>query len=261
MKIFYSDLQVGSLFLFFIALLQFLLVTLASPSLVAAEPLSTTAQKYYYGIGVSKSFQKAFTLYLEAARAGDVAAMFVVGGMYMKGQGVESNPPQGFRWLYRAAIEGRSSKESQRILGQFFLTGQGVPQNYSEALRWYERAAQGGDREAQSELAFLYFSGNVVARDYEKALYWFELAARNGYPLAQYNVGMLWYTGNGVATVDMVQAYAWFNLAAANGSMGGYYSKKYLETILSADELRKAQDMSTVLYRDIAGDQKAVGGR
>ncbi|HID69515.1 MAG TPA: sel1 repeat family protein [Desulfobacterales bacterium] len=223
---------------------------------VAAESLSSTAQKFYYGIGAPKNIQKAFTLYLKAAQRGDVNAMFIVGGLYMQGQGTSVNQAEAFKWLYKAALNGRSSKESQRILAHFFISGKNVPQNYSEALHWYEAAAENGDPEAQSELAFLYFSGKVVDRDYDKAFYWFDIAARNGYTLAQYNMGILWYTGNGVSGVDMVKAYAWFNLAAANGHSNGASAKSFLESILSEEELLTAQDLSTKLYREIERVQK-----
>ena len=218
---------------------------------LAREPLVSAAQKYYYGIGAPKNYHKAFKLYLKAAQNGNVDAMFIAGGMYMQGLGTSINKPEAFKWLYKAAVNGRSSKESERILGQSFLTGENVPQNYEEALHWYERAAKGGDAAAQSELGSLYFSGKMLDKDYEKARHWFEIAARDNYPLAQYNMGIIWYTGNGVATIDMVRAYAWFNLAGSNGHSNGVVAKQYLETILSVDELKRAQQLSTKLYREI----------
>lgn len=227
-----------------------------SLSTIRAEPLSSTAQKFYYGIGAPKNLHKAFTLYLKAAEKGEVDAMFIVGGLYMQGQGVSVNPAEAFRWLYKAALNGRSSKESQRILAQFFISGKNVPQNYKEALHWYKAAAENGDPEAQSELAFLYFSGKAVDRDFNEAFHWFNIAAKNGYPLAQYNMGILWYTGNGVPGVDMVKAYAWFNLAAANGHPDGVAAKSFLESTLSGEELLKAQDLSTKLYREIRMGQR-----
>lgn len=217
----------------------------------ATETLMSTAQRYYYGNGAPKSFPKAFQLYLKAARMGDVDAMFIVGGMYMQGQGTPVNTSEAFKWLYDAAINGRSSKESERILAEFFVTGKNVPQNFEEALHWYELAANGGDFEAQSELGYLYFTGKLGDKDYEKAGRWFEVAAKNGYPLAQYNMGILWYTGNGVATVDMIKAYAWFSLAAANGYGSGEVARKFLETILSDKELNEGQNASMELFREI----------
>ena len=236
-----------------ILIVTLVLFSLALPSVPFAETetLLSTAKRYYYGIGIPQNINKAFRLYLKAANQGDVDGMFIVGGLYMQGHGTVTNQREAFKWLYRAALNGRSSKESQRILGQFFLSGTNVPQNYEEALRWYELAAMGGDAEAQSELAFLYFTGKFVGKDYDKVEHWFNIAARNGYPQAQYNMGILWYTGNGVPGVDNKKAYAWFNLAAANGHPSGVAAKSFLETVLSAEELASAQRYSTELYLQI----------
>ncbi len=219
----------------------------------ANETIMSTARKYYYGTGVVQNMGRAFKLYRKAANEGDVNAMFIVGGMYMRGFGTPVNRSQAFKWLYQAAEEGKSSKESERILAEFFITGSNVPQNFKEALHWYEKAAESGDQEAQSELGFLYFSGRGNDRDFEKARYWFEKAARKGYPLAQYNMGILWYTGNGVERVDIVESYTWFNLAAANGDARGIAAKKFLQTILSSKEIAKAQKHSANIYREITG--------
>jgi TPR repeat protein len=234
-----------------ISILVLTIQVLTFATVSAKETLLSTAQKFYYGVGAPKNYHKAFKLYLKAAQAGNVDAMFIAGGMYMQGQGTTVNRAEAFKWLYKAAINDRSSKESERIIGQSFITGENVPQNYEEARYWYERAAEGGDAAAQSELGVLYFSGKMLDKDYEKARHWFDIAARNNYPLAQYNMGILWYTGNGVNTIDMVKAYAWFNLASSNGHNNGKVAKQFLETILSADELKSAQQLSIKLYKEI----------
>ena len=234
-------------------LLSAIIITFSGSNVCCSETetIMDTARKYYYGDRAPRNINKAFRLYLQAAQNGNVEAMFIVGGMYKQGYGTPVDEGESFRWLYDAALNGRSSKESERILGQSFISGTSVPQNYEEAIRWYELAAKGGDQEAQSELAFLYFSGNHVAQDYEKAKYWFNIAARKGYAIAQYNMGIIWYTGNGVDAIDTKKAYAWFNLSAANGYGSGATAKNFLETILSDEELRIAQKYSIELYRDI----------
>jgi len=234
-----------------ILFLLFSLVMVTESTAFAVETTMSVAQKYYYGHGTPKNLRKAFNLYLKAAKKGNVDAMFIVGGMYMKGMGVKTDTGEAFKWLYNAAINGKSSKESERILAQFFITGQNVPQNYDEAMHWYELAAKRGDPDAQSELGYLYFTGKLSEKDYEKAGYWFEKAARKGYALAQYNMGILWYTGNGVPTVDMIKAYSWFSVAATNGHGSAVAATNFLNTILSSNELQEAQNVSVKLYKEI----------
>lgn len=240
-----------------VAFLLFLGITLlfAPPICAETDPavemLKQNAQKYYWGKEVKQNLPMALALYLQAAHRGDTEAQFIVGGMYFQGIGTEKNPKEAFKWLYEAAQNGESTPKSQKILGQAFLLGNVVPQNYSESLQWYHRAAENGDRDAQNELAFLYYVGRGVEQDFKKSFEWFEKAARGGLPVAQYNVGIMWYTGNGVEQTDLVQAYTWLSLAAANGHRDASAASKYLETVLSAPELNQAQQQATLLYNEI----------
>lgn len=222
----------------------------------AIETLMVNAQKYYWGgKEVRQNLPRAFAYYLLAAQKGDTEAQFIVGGMYFQGIGTEKNPKEAFKWLYKAAENGESTPKSQKILGQAFLMGSVVPQNYTESLQWYQRAAENGDHDAQNELAFLYYVGKGVEQDFKKSFEWFEKAGKGGLPVAQYNVGIMWYTGNGVETTDLVQAYTWLSLAAANGHRDAVAASKYLETILSAPELKEAQQQATLLYNQINARQ------
>lgn len=218
----------------------------------ATERLKQTARKYYFGIGVGQDYGRALALYLEAARMGDAEAQFIAGGMYFVGRGTAKNPREAFRLLYQAAINGKSSPESQKIIAQTFLVGQVVPKNYPEALRWYEEASGNGDRDAQNELGFMYVvGGNGMDRDPEKAFKLFEQSARSGLAIAQYNLGIMLSTGNGVEQADLATAYAWFNLAAANGFSDAVAARASLEAALSPQELARAQRVSDELFQQI----------
>jgi TPR repeat protein len=217
----------------------------------AKEPggsLKARARSYYYGKGAPQDYSKALSLYRQAAQAGDPEAQYIAGGMYFKGMGTPVDYTSAFELLYKAALSGKSTVESQRILGQSFLLGRGVPKNFAEARHWYNLAAAEGDREAQNELAFMYFVGNGVEQDYEQAYEWFQKAARGGLPVAQYNVGIMLYSGNGVPESDLVGAYAWFSLAASNGHAPAGPAQQSLESILSKEQLEKAQMQARDLY-------------
>ncbi len=215
------------------------------------ESLKFNAQKYYWGNEVRQNLPKSFSLYLQAAQKGDTEAQFIVGGMYFKGVGTEKNPKEAFKWLYKAAVNGESTPQSQKILGQAFLLGNGVPQNYTKSIQWYEKASENGDHDAQNELAFLYYVGKGVEQDFTASFKWFEKAAKGGLAVAQYNVGIMWYTGNGVEKPDMIQAYTWLSLAAANGHQDASAASKYIETVLNASELKQGQQQAVVLYDQI----------
>ncbi len=96
-------------------------------------------QNLFYGIGVKKSYRKAFPLLLQAAHAGHIHCMNVVGYCYD--------------------------------------LGLGVPKDRSSALSWYERAAEGGHRVALCNLAIIYDMGQGVPPDKAKAVALYHRAA------------------------------------------------------------------------------------
>lgn len=84
-------------------------------------------------------------------------------------------------------------------------------------------AAEGGDAEAQFQLAKLY-NGYAPGTDRKErkteALRWFRKAAEQGHVKAQYWTGLYYRHGLGVVTVDEVEADTWFHKAAENGHTG-----------------------------------------
>ena len=235
----------------FLGIAVFFVSTVQAKNDRTLESLKYNAQKYYWGNEVRQNLPKALALYLQAAQKGDIEAQFIVGGMYFKGIGTEKNSKEAFKWLYKAAVNGESTPQSQKILGQAFLLGNVVPQNYTKSIQWYERASESGDHDAQNELAFLYYVGRGVEQNFTASYKWFEKAAIGGLAVAQYNVGIMWYTGNGVEKPDMIQAYTWLSLAAANGHQDASAASKYIETVLDASELKQGQQQATLLYDQI----------
>ncbi len=232
-------------------LLAFFLCVVFRPDTLKADSrtryLKQEGQKYYWGREVPRNLNKAFQLYLEAARRGDREAQYIAGGMYFRGMGTERNYARAFQLLYGAALKGKSTPESQKLLGEFFLIGHTVPQNYREALKWYKQASENGDREAQSELGYLYFAGRGIEQDFKKAFFWTEKAARQGLAVAQYSLGIMWYSGNGVEDADLINAYAWLSVAAANNHSDAIVAQNFLKSSLSREELVQAQNKATYL--------------
>jgi len=215
------------------------------------DRLKDAARKHYWGIGVPKDFSKALSLYLKASELGDSEARYIAGGMYFKGLGTPRDFNKAFSLLYGAAQEGSSTPESQKLLGEFFLTGTGTPKNLQEAMKWYQMAAENGDRDSQSELAFLYFTGRGGERDVKKAFKWYTEAAYQGLAVAQYSLGIMYYSGSGIPKVDLVKAYGWLSMAAIQNYPNAASARDYIDTLFSQDERNAAQDYSLELFNRI----------
>ena len=80
---------------------------------------------------------------------------------------------------------------------------------------------------------------------------WIRRAAEQGDALAQNNLGAMHYFGQGVEK-DYVDAYAWFNLAAAHGYDSAAESRDKLEGRMSPRQVADAQKRTEELKKLIA---------
>lgn len=216
-----------------------------------AKKLKAQAYRAYYGKGEPVSYERALLLYQQAAERGDAEAQFIFGGMLYQGQGKEKpDRHNGFKWLLKAAEQGKVSPESLGIIGAMYLRGNAVPQNYLEAEKWLSKAAQSGNVTAQNDLAYLYYHGLGGVPDYQKALQLYERAAYQGDVVAQANTGLMYATGVG-AERDRAKGYAWYSLAASRGNTTASINRNNLMMDMSWEELNRAQALSLELYRRV----------
>ena len=79
-------------------------------------------------------------------------------------------------------------------------------------------------------------------------LKWYRKAAEQGNEDAQGAVGDRYRRGEGVLE-DFVQAYAWYNIAAANGEVLAKGSKGRLAEKMTPEQITKAQELSTEMVK------------
>ena len=70
--------------------------------------------------------------------------------------------------------------KAQFLLGTMYVKGEGAPKDYNESSQWYRMAAEQGFAPAQYSLGTLYKLGLGVLQDYVEAHKWFNLAAVQG---------------------------------------------------------------------------------
>jgi hypothetical protein len=97
-----------------------------------------------------------------------------------------------------------------------------IPRDPAERLAYFRRYAQGGDPEAELQLAILYAKGLGVEQDFSTAATWFRAAAEQGLARAQYDLGVLYERGRGVSA-DATEAANWY----LKGAEGGYPLAQY----------------------------------
>jgi TPR repeat protein len=161
-------------------LLRFLIALVLSLVYLAAPAWadhSAGEDAYYRG-----DYATAFRELTPLAESGDVFSEYILGLMYVKGEGGPQDFKQAEYWFFLAAEQGHA--QAQDNLGVMYANGLGVPLDFKEAVRWYRLAAEQGEARAQSNLGLMYAKGEGVSQDYELAHMWFNLAAVQGEKIA-----------------------------------------------------------------------------
>ena len=194
---------------------------------------------YSSGMGVAKNEERARSLFLKAALAGNPKAQTRMGHYYAE-EGEQQDLREAHRWYKAAAAQGRVIAQVE--LGLMYRDGRGVPKSAEEAFRWFLRAAEAGEPYAQLLVATAYRKGNGVGADEDAAIRWALRGALQGDASCQYLLGGLLSLKAKIES--QIRAYAWLNLAAAAGEANAAKMRDSLELILSKEQIATAQRLS-----------------
>ena len=138
----------------------------------------------------------------------------------MQGSGVERNPAEGVRLLKLAAEkkDGYSAFRLARIMGDDDSNWPDIPYDPVEAITWFRIAAETGYPPAQHEYGRMMLPGHPrqIPGSFEEHFKWLVLAANGGDRDAQFDLAVYHRNGNGIP-VDAAEADKWFKRAAASG--------------------------------------------
>ncbi len=130
--------------------------------------------------------------------------------------------------MWRRLFSNRTStKKAENALRPAMRNTRGLDladlaEDSPETLERLERAAENGDPVAQNRFGLSLLVGTGLPRSDEQAQKWLRRAAQQGFAEAQFNLGNLYQaaslrpssTGGGESRIE---AYVWFQLAAAQG--------------------------------------------
>ena len=197
--------------------------------------------------------------YKKLAEGGNADAAYYLGGYFKQGYFeksydvlVATKKIESFKFYKIAAELGHIS--AQVNLGFCYYNGDGVTQDYEEAAKWWQKAADKGNADAENNLAIAYYNGRyyngkgVAVRKVEAAQLW-KRAAYRGHTPAQISLGNCYYSGEGVLK-DLVEAYAYWNIAAINDTSAGN-KRDSVEKYLSSVEVLSAQKRSKEIQKEI----------
>lgn len=146
------------------------------------------ARAFEDGVGCTPDPKKAAVYLMQAADAGDVLAMRLLGGKYSMGApGLPQSWPKAAEWFSKAAALGDA--RSMAVLGGIYFKGKLGKKDYRLAADWLERALFTGQDVDKAlchlHLGILYMDDDHgVKSDLNKAANHIEKAAKLGDPVA-----------------------------------------------------------------------------
>jgi TPR repeat protein len=227
------------------------------------EAMFFLASNYGSGgkLGLEPDYQKAYDLYVRAARLDHAESCYRAAVCSEIGAGTHRDFLRSFQWYKRAAQLDDVS--AMYKLGMIALNGLlGQPRDFMDGFAWLKRAADRADHanpHAVHELGLLYERGQtpgnnddsgangsnnnsnnsnggaaialsaVIVKDEAHAFDLFLRAAQLGYPPAQYRLGAAYEYGTLGRAVDPKRSIAWYSHAAERGepeselALSGWY--------------------------------------
>jgi TPR repeat protein len=150
-----------------------------------AEAQAVYGQMLLDGAGVKRDQREALRWFAQAAAAGHVLAINMVGRCYDLGWGVAIDKARAAEW-YRAAAD-RGLDWGMYNYATLLALGHGVDQDRPAALVWLRKAAALGNSKAINFVGSFYEDGWVVDRDMAVAAEHYALAADGGDFRGQFN--------------------------------------------------------------------------
>ncbi len=164
----------------------------------------------WYQMAATQGDAEALSWVRQAARKGLPDAQVALGGMYATGRGVLKNDGQAVRWFLRASEQGNAiAQDSLRLTAD---------QGATAAVGWLRQAAEGGQLDAQVNLADMYATGRGVVQDDGEAVRWFRLAAEKGHGPSMTALAGRYLNGRGVP-LDVIEGMRWYRMAAERGNV------------------------------------------
>lgn len=184
-------------------------------------------------LGLQVDHERAYHLYLQAAKQNHPSASYRVAVCNELGVGTRKDPSRAFAFYRKAASLGDTA--AMYKLGMILLSGSlGQPKNTREAIGWLKRAAEQADEDnphALHELGLLHEipNSNVVVHDEAYAKDLFTKAGQLGFAPSQYKLGFAYEYGLIGCPIDPKRSIAWYTKAAEKGhaeaelALSGWY--------------------------------------
>lgn len=152
---------------------------------------------YYFGLGTSVNYVKAYGLYLEELEYNeeDLYCIYSIAYMVQRGLGVQQNEKLAFELFQEGANRGHASCQAE--LAWCYYAKLGTSEDISKAIFWSKKAIENDNTLAEAHLLLGYIYESIYHYNYDisKAISHFEAASTNGSGAASYRLGRIYEYG------------------------------------------------------------------
>lgn len=224
----------------FLRLALLLIFLLSQPSVFADDSASLENAENMWA---TKRFTKAYKLLTPLAAAGNSNAMYLLGLMYMMGDGVQQSDQQAREWWEKAATAG--NPDAMIILSRLLMTCTDGSQNKQRAIELLENAAKFDRSDVQFDVGVQYMLGINTKQDFLKAFHYFEKSAKLGNGDSKCILALFYEEGMGVSK-DLQKASDWMKSAKLIGCADGEFRiGQYYQIAKNYDKARYWLTQST----------------
>lgn len=201
--------------------------------------------------------EKAFSMLMKLAEAGDVDAIKNVGNAYMQndsnlvGQNYELAASWYDKWYKHHQKSGSIEADYLSEVGDYYYNNK----KYESANRWFLRAVDRGAKDAYVRLGLIARMNGKA--DNDKAFKYFSEAANANISTGMAYLAKCYYNGIGV-NVDYTLAYKYFSMAAEREDSGGLYGQAFC--LLNSIGMKPTNEDSTKAFNLLckAAEKKCI---
>jgi TPR repeat protein len=179
--------------------------------------LEKLGEIYLKGDGVPTDPAKAQAYLEKAIENGSTAAHLILGRALWKGDRLPKDRGRGLRLIENAA---KTSHWAQEVLGNMLLSGE-LPRDVPRAVALLESAAKSGNRYALNKLGEIYLKGDGVPVDSTRARAFLEGAIEKGSTTAEVELGQALWNGDQLPR-DKVKGLKLIERAAQTDAWGQF---------------------------------------
>ncbi len=195
---------------------------------------------------------------IQAANLHHPKALYQLGLHYFHGRAVAQNDAKAYDYLIKSAKA--SYQPAQSLLAWINALGLGVTQDLIQAANWFIQSNQDTyqtlvlqDNPNYSSTQAKQVRSNATKSheiNQKNSITSIKKSAHQGDDKAQAQIGYMYYQGQGVPQ-NLVEAYAWLNLAAKSGSEQALMQREIVANKMTDIQVTKAQNRSLALFEAI----------